>query len=241
MDTQVTSRFVPPPCAAIGLKKQGDGYRQSCCQIRSGWGSGWGWLKIWRIGFLPDFLKTTWWLPILCVLRDRWLVSAALLQFQTTIFRDLHGFPCTKNAILWKHRWNMRFLRDSFTRCQERHVQIVRKGSDTLRRNARVIVVSYDLVAQNDTWISFGSTEDLSLACRRWMLFMLFHDVLLVWYFSVVTQETFRRTPAGRPYRMVICDEALLCCMYANKRSTLCNLAGGSKGARELGWFKIAL
>jgi len=51
----------------------------------------------------------------------------------------------------------------------ERHVQIVRKGSDTLRRNARVIVVSYDLVAQN---------------------------------------ETFRRTPAGRPYRMVICDEA---------------------------------
>ena len=42
------------------------------------------------------------------------------------------------------------------------------------------------------------------------MLFMLFHDFLLVCYFSVVTQETFRRTPAGRPYRMVICDEALL-------------------------------
>ena len=50
---------------------------------------------------------------------------------------------------------------------EERHVQICAEGSDTLRRNARVIVVSYDLVAQNDTWMSFGSTEDLLLACRR--------------------------------------------------------------------------
>eukprot|EP00435_Cladocopium_sp_Y103_P003880 s3482_g1.t1 len=52
---------------------------------------------------------------------------------------------------------------------QEEHVQIVRKGSEKLRKNARVVVVSYDLVA---------------------------------------AQDTFRRTPHGRPYRMVICDEA---------------------------------
>ena len=112
---------------------------------------------------------------------------------------------------LWIN-WPVHFCPKRFTAspAEERHVQIVRKGSDTLRRNARVIVVSYDLIAQNDTWMSFGSTEDLWLACRSWMLFMLFHDFLVVWYFSVVTQETFRRTPAGRPYRMVICDEALL-------------------------------
>lgn len=34
---------------------------------------------------------------------------------------------------------------------QEREVQIVRKGSDKLREDARVVVVSYDLVAQKDT------------------------------------------------------------------------------------------
>ena len=55
----------------------------------------------------------------------------------------------------------MHFCPNRFTASpEERHVQIVRKGSDTLRRNARVIVVSYDLIAQNDTWMIFG-TEDL--------------------------------------------------------------------------------
>jgi hypothetical protein len=33
---------------------------------------------------------------------------------------------------------------------QEQHVQIVRKGSEKLRINARVVVVSYDLVAAHD-------------------------------------------------------------------------------------------
>lgn len=62
-----------------------------------------------------------------------------------------------------------RWLPSSVLPDPEQHVQIVRKGSEKLRVNARVVVVSYDLVAAH---------------------------------------ENFRRTPAGRPYRMVICDEA---------------------------------
>lgn len=41
---------------------------------------------------------------------------------------------------------------------QERHVQIIRKGSEKLWKCARVVVVSYDLMAQNDRGLQGVST-----------------------------------------------------------------------------------
>ena len=44
---------------------------------------------------------------------------------------------------------------------QEQHVQIVRKGSEKLRVNARVVVVSYDLVAAHDGFFTGELREDV--------------------------------------------------------------------------------
>ncbi|CAE7249033.1 DNAH6 [Symbiodinium pilosum] len=45
-----------------------------------------------------------------------------------------------------------RWLPKSVVANSERHIQVVRKGSDKLRREARVVIVSYDLIAREETF-----------------------------------------------------------------------------------------
>ena len=94
-----------------------------------------------------------------------WLQNLRLslaFDVKKTLFYSLYTLVDTCSAWDSERFWYLQYRSEKaqfFRTClsqkgrhlfQERHVQIVRKGSETLRKAARVVVVSYDLIAQND-------------------------------------------------------------------------------------------